>query len=162
VTPASRQRAAEDNAMATGRVDPHGAYGPNTCVAGFVWREAFAGDMVCVTPAVRSATAEENRLGQSRRVLAYGPDTCKQGFVWREAAPGDHVCVVPASRARAQQENALAASRVDPFGAYGPNTCLAGFVWREAFAGDVVCVTPDIRTLVRDENTNARRTRIMG
>ncbi|MFN9973530.1 MAG: hypothetical protein ACK58T_26940, partial [Phycisphaerae bacterium] len=110
-----------------------GAYGPDTCLPGFVWREAFPGDRVCVPPATRTATAEENRLGQSRRVLAYGPDTCRDGFVWREANPGDRVCVTPEARSRTAAENAAAPTRVQPGGgAYGPNTCLAGFVWREA------------------------------
>ncbi len=59
-------------------------YGPDTCMQGFVWREARSGDTVCVTPDVRSSTAQEN--AQSRQNVepnggAYGPTTCKQGLV---------------------------------------------------------------------------------
>jgi len=89
-------------------------YGPDTCKQGFVWREARPGDHVCVTPATRSQTAEDNRLAASRRSPnggPYGPDTCKQGYVWREAFPGDRVCVPPQTRAQAAEDNRLAASR---------------------------------------------------
>ena len=35
-------------------------YGPDTCIQGFVWREARSGDTVWVTPDVRSLTAAQN------------------------------------------------------------------------------------------------------
>ncbi|MDT5196922.1 MAG: hypothetical protein QOH20_3676, partial [Mycobacterium sp.] len=85
-------------APATAAADPL-PYGPDTCIQGFVWREAGPGDIVCVTPAVRSSTAQQNQAaGQNREPDggAYGPDTCKQGFVWREAFGGDVVCVTVA------------------------------------------------------------------
>jgi hypothetical protein len=88
-------------------------YGPDTCTQGFVWREAGPGDVVCVTPAVRSTAAQDNQQA-SQRVDpngAYGPNSCKQGFVWREAFGGDVVCVVPATRSQAASDNAAAASR---------------------------------------------------
>ncbi|WP_237109521.1 hypothetical protein, partial [Nonomuraea sp. MG754425] len=34
--------------------------GSDTCLAGFVWREARPADHVCVTPKVRERTAVEN------------------------------------------------------------------------------------------------------
>ncbi|MGV0652986.1 hypothetical protein ABQE48_03780 [Mycolicibacterium thermoresistibile] len=89
-------------------------YGPDTCIQGFVWREARPGDTVCVTPAVRTRTAQENANAAQNREPgggAYGPDTCKQGFVWREAFPGDTVCVTPAVRSEAAADNAAAGSR---------------------------------------------------
>jgi hypothetical protein len=55
-----------ENASAGSRVDPNGAYGPNTCLTGFVWREAFEGDVVA--PEVRRLVREENALAASRRV----------------------------------------------------------------------------------------------
>lgn len=61
VTPESRQRVAQENATAASRVNPRGAYGPNTCIAGYVWREAFNGDVVCVTPQVRALVRQENQ-----------------------------------------------------------------------------------------------------
>jgi hypothetical protein len=69
VTPHSAARVAQENYIRAKRVQPGGgAYGPNTCRSGFVWREAFVGDLVCVTPKIRALVAEENRLGPSRRV----------------------------------------------------------------------------------------------
>lgn len=89
------------------------AYGPGTCLQGYVWREGAAGDIVCVDPATRDATFEENARAAERRAGGgdYGPNTCVQGFVWREAFLGDVVCVTPESRARAQADNAEAAAR---------------------------------------------------
>lgn len=89
-------------------------YGPDTCIQGFVWREARPGDTVCVTPNVRSRTAQENIQAAANKEPnggPYGPDTCKQGFVWREAYPGDHVCVTPNIRSEAASDNAAAGSR---------------------------------------------------
>jgi hypothetical protein len=89
-------------------------YGPDTCIQGFVWREANPNDHVCVTPGVRNLTREDNELANGRRDPnggPYGPDTCLQGFVWREAFEGDHVCVTPQVRTDAANDNAAAASR---------------------------------------------------
>lgn len=89
-------------------------YGPDTCLQGFVWREARSGDVVCVTPGVRGRTAQENANPLANRQPgggASGPDTCLQGFVWRDAFAGDHVCVTPAIRSEAAANNAAAPSR---------------------------------------------------
>src|SRR3712207_3012039 len=40
--------------------------GPDTCKNGFVWREARPSDHVCVTPANRQTTQDENALAASR------------------------------------------------------------------------------------------------
>ncbi|KAK3387763.1 hypothetical protein B0H63DRAFT_470873 [Podospora didyma] len=92
-------------------------YGPDQCIAGhgWVWRDAFVGDHVCVPVAIRTEAARDNSLAASRRQPgggAYGPDTCKQGFVWREARPSDHVCVPVATRTRTRAENAEAPYRI--------------------------------------------------
>jgi beta-lactam-binding protein with PASTA domain len=90
---------------------------PGRCIEGYVWREAFAGDRVCVTPEIRAQAAADNQQA-SRRIepdpskRPYGPDTCRQGYVWREANPTDRVCVPPATRAKAAEDNRQAASRV--------------------------------------------------
>ena len=76
-------------------------YGPDTCKQGFVWREAQPSDHVCVTPDIRTQTAQENSFAAARREPnggAYGPDTCLVGFVWREAFSGDQ-CVCHQTRA---------------------------------------------------------------
>lgn len=97
---------------ATAVADPL-PYGPDTCIQGYVWREARPGDVVCVTPAVRDTTAGDNAAAGQRVDPngAYGPNSCKQGFVWREAFGGDVVCVTPATRSQASSDNAAAASR---------------------------------------------------
>lgn len=85
------------------------------CKSGFVWREARATDLVCVTPDSRARVAEQNRTTAARIQPgggAYGPNTCLPGFVWREAFPGDAVCVTPSVRTDVRGENSLAASRV--------------------------------------------------
>ena len=84
------------------------AYGPDTCLQGFVWREAAPGDHVCVTPDVRQQTRIDNAQAAARRSPTggpYGPDTCLAGFVWREAFAGDHVCVAAQTRTQAAQDN---------------------------------------------------------
>jgi hypothetical protein len=91
-----------------------GDFGPDTCLNGFVWREAVPTDHVCVTPAVRSQTRQDNALAASRRSSTggpFGPDTCLSGFVWREAYSGDRVCVTPATREQARSDNANAGPR---------------------------------------------------
>jgi hypothetical protein len=91
-----------------------GDFGPDTCLNGYVWREARPTDHVCVTPAVRSQTAADNAQAAARRSPtggAFGPDTCLQGFVWREAFVNDRVCVLPPVRSQAAADNAAAASR---------------------------------------------------
>jgi len=64
VTPASRQRASDDNRAAASRRVANG----DVCVIGYVWREAVSSDHVCVIPQTRAQTAEENRLATSRHV----------------------------------------------------------------------------------------------
>jgi hypothetical protein len=90
---------------------------PATCKQGYVWREAGPNDRVCVTPAVRTQTRNENAAAASRREPKggpYGPDTCKQGYVWRETTPADHVCVTPQVRAQAAEDNKREAERRIP------------------------------------------------
>lgn len=97
-------------AASTTQAAPH----PDTCLEGYVWREAYPDDHVCVTPATREQAATDNRLAVTRREPqggAYGPDTCKPGFVWREARSGDHVCVAPVVREQTARDNSLAHTR---------------------------------------------------
>lgn len=96
-------------------------FGEDTCKVGFVWRDAFAGDHVCVTPTDRSAALQANQLAASRRVSSgghSGPMTCKPPFVWREAdrvgnATGnDRVCVPEPDRRKAWAQNAARKSNM--------------------------------------------------
>jgi hypothetical protein len=89
-------------------------FGPDTCKAGFVWREAVPDDHVCVPTASRDAAAQQNLAAASHRLPnggPFGPDTCAQGFVWRDAFLDDHVCVTPGARQQAANDNAQGASR---------------------------------------------------
>ena len=83
-------------------------YGPDTCKDGYVWRDIYPGDHVCVTPESRAKAAHENAIAGSRvdPAGAYGPNSCKPGFVWREAYSGDKVCVTGERRTEVGVENA--------------------------------------------------------
>lgn len=90
------------------------SYGPDTCIQGYVWRDAAPNDHVCVTPEVREQARIDNSLAAQRRNPAggaWGPNTCYYGYVWRDAFPGDVVCVTGQTRAQAAQDNRFAASR---------------------------------------------------
>lgn len=90
------------------------AYGPDTCISGYVWREAVQNDHVCVTPDQRTQARRDNAQARYRVSLTQnhsGPNTCRTGYVWREAAEGDVVCVEPWVRTRVRQDNAAAQSR---------------------------------------------------
>jgi hypothetical protein len=96
------------------RVEAATCYGPNTCLEGWVWRQAVADDYVCVTPATRTQTEQDNAAAASRVNPAggpFGPNTCSNGYVWRQAVPTDYVCVLPATRSQAVADNAQAANR---------------------------------------------------
>lgn len=88
-------------------------YGPDTCIQGYVWREARSGDTVCVTPETRSTVAQQNADPKAHKDPngAYGPESCAQGYVWREAFDGDTICVTPDFRQRMFDDNAAASSR---------------------------------------------------
>jgi hypothetical protein len=83
------------------------------CKDGFVWREAAAKDLVCVTPRERELANAENTIASELvdPKGPYGPASCKSGFVWRDAFSDDRVCVTPERRDAVQQENQLGPSR---------------------------------------------------
>ena len=63
VTEASAAEALFDNnpAVQAQRRAGGGPYGPDTCKQGWVWREAYEGDVICVTPETRARTKAENQ-----------------------------------------------------------------------------------------------------
>lgn len=83
---------------------------PDLCVSGYVWREARAGDKVCVYPSVRQQAWNDNAQAHLRRNPSgpYGPNTCISGYVWRNAFPNDYVCVYPSVREQATYDNSQA------------------------------------------------------
>lgn len=48
-----------------------GPYGPDTCKVGWVWRDAFPGDHVCVTGETRARTAAENKAATLKPTLKF-------------------------------------------------------------------------------------------
>jgi hypothetical protein len=85
------------------------------CLIGFVWRKAFAGDYVCVSPATYAQTQADNAAAVSRIQQgggAYGPFTCIQGYVWRQVVPDDYTCVGYAVRPQAAYDNSQAKNRI--------------------------------------------------
>jgi hypothetical protein len=86
-----------------------GADGPDTCREGYVWREAFAGDRVCVLPETRTQAAIDNERAGCRVNPhgAFGSKSCIAGYVWREARHGDDVCVSEATRQQVVADDAL-------------------------------------------------------
>jgi hypothetical protein len=96
---------------------PSGTIGdPNVpCLQGYVWRKAYSGDFVCVTPANRTQAAADNAAALSRVQSgggAYGKYTCIQGYVWRQVVSDDYTCVTPAVRSQAWYDNSQTANRV--------------------------------------------------
>lgn len=89
------------------------------CIDGYVWREAYPGDLTCVESWVRDQAWSDNESAATRidPFGAYGKDSCIQGFVWREANPDDHVCVEPWVRDQTWQDNTMAAERTVAFAA---------------------------------------------
>ncbi len=53
------------------------------CASGYVWRDNFDGDTLCVKPELRHKLAD---------------GTYRAGYVWRDSFIGDAVCVTPAER----------------------------------------------------------------
>lgn len=96
-------------------------YGPDQCLPGYVWREAFSGDHVCVTGQTRQQAADDNAQAAQRRDpncatgnCPYGPNQCLSGYVWRGASNEDYVCVSGQVRDQAKADNTAASSRRDP------------------------------------------------
>ena len=85
-------------------------FGQALCREGYLWRRAFPGDYVCVTPDVRAQAASDNSQAKAR--LQPGSQYCLVPYVWREARPDDHVCVTVQTRTQTANDNAHAAERV--------------------------------------------------
>lgn len=84
----------------------------DACVTGLVWREARAGDTVCVTPEFRARTVSENAAPEANTDPdgAFGPESCVEGYIWREAFDGDKICVTQEVHADNLAANAAAES----------------------------------------------------
>src|SRR5437879_2092442 len=98
------------------------------CRQGFVWREAFPGDYVCVTPEARSQAAQDNRSASGSNDHQFRAGACTQSLLSSVDDQHDLVSVPPAMRQQIWDDNAGASGRVAG--------CRQGFVWREAFPRD--------------------------
>ncbi|HXQ10301.1 MAG TPA: hypothetical protein VN805_04795 [Caulobacteraceae bacterium] len=83
---------------------------PTACKPGFVYRQAFAADQVCVSPAAHAEALAENQTADALRQP--GSEACLSGYVWRQANASDHVCVTPLAHDQVLQDDEQAASRV--------------------------------------------------
>lgn len=128
------------------------------CDDGYVYREAYRGDTVCVTSEVRAQTARDN-TDAANRYAAGSANVCKPEYVWRLAGRGDLACVHWTARDMARQENRLAPERRTAgsilIASDSARVCKPGFVWRMAFPTDYVCVPPEARARVHQENQQA-------
>ena len=125
---------------------PSGTIGdPNTpCLQGYVWRQAYKGDYVCVTTANRTEAADDNAAASSRVNPAggpYGAKTCLQGYVWRQVVTNDDVCVTPAVRAQAQADNAAAGGRIARLELWSSSYTPPGGGDTQTCSGDICSVT---------------------
>lgn len=77
----------QENATAEERRDPSGAYGPMSCKSGFVWREAFDGDTVCVTPNRREVTWQQNANAGVGATGGLAPQPGANGCKWEYSGP---------------------------------------------------------------------------
>jgi hypothetical protein len=92
-------------------LDPELRSGPDTCQQQYVWRDAYPGDHVCVSPAMRDHAVTDNEQADSHRDPG-DPDSCLPGFVWRGTTPDDHVCVAPQTRLQVQSDNKAKCKRL--------------------------------------------------
>jgi len=81
---------------------------------GYVWREADDSDHVCVTPDIRTQTAEDNAVAAPAFNPSggpYGPKTCLDGTSGVKRSWGPSLCCTPNPR-QATADNAAASSRI--------------------------------------------------
>lgn len=133
-------------------------YGPDTCRQGYVWRDAFNGDHVCVTPQSRTQAAQDNQLAPSRRELV--PATAKDLQDIQRSNPraseavakGDFVAL-----SRLDQRVILNGGGLINVRPAIPLVarCKAGFYERRAEAQDRICVTEAVQLATAAENQQA-------
>jgi hypothetical protein len=126
-------------------------YGPDTCKPGFVWREAFRNDHVCVPPESRSRAAQDNQLASSRSETV--PATAKDIEDIQRSNP--KAATVP-------KGDFTQLARIDRRILFGQAwtvpmvvRCKAGFTERRASATDRVCVPEGTQLDTAKENEQA-------
>jgi hypothetical protein len=93
---------------------PFGPALDGKCAKGYVWREAYKGDHVCVSTRTHDDAALDNAAAKDHvvSVVHMRDDTCKPGYVWRQAKQDDHICVTPDVRSETAEDNARGPVRV--------------------------------------------------
>ena len=129
---------------------------PNPVRQGYVWREAFNGDTICVTPAFRQQMFDANGAAASRKQTsqpapaappAQNPLCAFQLPITGMTIPCLESCRGPGIGIRRHCRHCAGTAVAQP------DTCISGFVWREARNGDTVCVTPDMRATIAQQNS---------
>jgi len=94
---------------------PFGIAADGRCAKGYVWREAYTNDHVCVSPRTHDEAAADNAAAPRHVVIAFPVknDACRPGYVWRQANETDHVCVLPDVRSQTASDNILGPSRIE-------------------------------------------------
>jgi hypothetical protein len=123
---------------------------PDACAQGYVWREAFVGDHVCVSPDTREQTQSDNANAAQRK---RDRDECIEGLVWRLANAEDHVCVPQMTKEQAARDNELAETRLTGSQQTPPRISTVPMppakvgchVFREGEWRDVPCATEEER-----------------
>jgi hypothetical protein len=113
--------------------DPNGAYGSNSCKQGYVWRNAFNGDAVCVTPNIRDDVAAENAAASSH-VAQQQParqPAQQSEMVWKATGHGDTYNIVIDDGKTTQTLNAEAL----PFARTEVMTASSGHVYQIVVSG---------------------------
>lgn len=97
------------NSSSLGKSSSASQKAAGVCKRGFVLRDAYKGDKVCVTPQTRQQVEADNRAAAQRRA----PNgLCIKGYVWRRADPQDHVCVTAGTRKLTAEDNSQSSARL--------------------------------------------------
>jgi hypothetical protein len=132
-------------------------YGPDTCINGYVWREARTRDNVCVTPGTRDQVAARNANtgGHKDTSQAYGPKSCSRGYVWRHASDSDTICVTPGTRSTTLADNAAASSRKQPTRPANQTSKNGTLTFEVTGAGDLYGIVTDPATAAVGDGARA-------
>jgi hypothetical protein len=129
VSPEERERVAQDNAHAAERVDPDCAagtktcqYGPSQCLSGYVWRDAWDGDAVCVTPDRRDQAHDDNAQAAARIDPACATAAQPQALANLAATPGSGGPGTPGATPVVASTEPMATAEVGPAPAQATQT----------------------------------------
>lgn len=126
------------------------ASGPQTCKAGFVWREAFQGDTTCVPPPSRTRASQDNQLNPTR--VEQVPGTAKDIEEIQRTNPQARVVPKGDFRALARLDSRIVMVPHLPAQFPTIQRCKAGYFERRASPTDRVCVGEATQLATAEEN----------